>query len=153
MPCSPHHCAITAMLCASALSFSTSAGSGRSPRSRFQPMAPTVPIVTSSLGGKPLYLQSTGSSRRARNASAVWTSATVDPEPRVEVEEMELARVDRHLDLRAGPQALGRLEPADHDRPLLERLRLELLESRGVDVAGDLAHLLGQHRLGCQCEM
>src|SRR5262249_50237513 len=153
MPRSSHHCAIRVMLCSSALSFSTSAGSGRAPRRRFQPLAPPVPIVTSSLGGKPLYLESTGSSRRARSASAVWTSATVDPEPGLEVEEMELARVDGDLDLRAGPQALGRLKAPDYDRPLLERLRLELLERRRVDVAGDLAHLLGQDGLGCHREV
>ena len=60
---------------------------------------------------------------------------------------MEPPRVDGDLDRRVDGGPALRLEPRDQHRAPLHRLRLEPLERRSVDVARDLAHLLGEHRL------
>ena len=78
----------------------------------------------------------------------------VDREPGLEVEEVEPPRVDaRPRSSRRRPGRRSRLEPRDQHRAPLHRLRLEPLERGGVDVARDLAHFLGEHRLGGDLEV
>ncbi len=77
----------------------------------------------------------------------------VDRDPVVEVEEVEPPRVDGDLDRRVDCRPALCLEPRDHHRAPLHRLRLEPLKRRSIDVAGDLAYLLGEHRLGRDLEV
>ena len=70
----------------------------------------------------------------------------VDREAGLEVEEVQLPSSIATLEAVVRMRARLGLEPRDQHGPLLSRLRLELLERRRVDVAGDLADLLGEDR-------